>query len=818
MPPHPDLLMKVRAYDVTIPYAMANRAELLARGVDTLQTFHLSDKCDASGRLDDTEMRVLILLATFTDHQYQTDASYYDSLIFGNQMGNMRHYYHEISYGEFHLIPGQMPSEIGWADMPQTYAYYVDGQNGFGSYPQNAQGLVVDLVNLVDPDVDFSVYDNDGDSYVDGLMVIHTGPGAELTGSNNDIWSHAWSIPRQTLDGVYLEGYSMEPEYWRSSGDMTCGVFCHEFGHQLGLPDLYDTDYSSEGLGDYTLMAGGSWNGTLGSRPAHMDAWCKTQVGFATATVLTQDSTGIEIPVSEFSPAIFRVWRGGVGTGNEYFLIENRSSYGYSVGMHGITGLFIWHVDDAVGSNRHEWYPGHTSSGHFKVALEQADGDWDLERNMNSGDGGDPFPGYWNNRTFSNSSLPNSMDYSFAPTDVQITNISDVDSIMTFDLSLAPQPYVLVQNPNGGEIWPIDLTATIEIERYVTTDPAVIFLSRDGGTTWTELFTLTGAETTWTVTGPTTTQALLKAEIFGEDTLSDISDDYFVIGETVLTLLNPNGGDSVAQNTPYQVTWDSYGYSGLISLYLNRSYPDGEWEMLDSSIANTGSRYLRMPGPPSDSCRLKIVADENPDVFDESDADFYLIEPTITLISPNGGEEWTEGETDTLRWSSEFLDTHVSIYLSRNGENGPWETVLTMTQNDGMHPWTVTGPWSHTCRIRIQSRLDSTVMDISDADFIIHPSASAGERTSVPYEFGLVSVYPNPFNSVAEIRFALEHPGAADVRIFDVLGREVEQLESEATTPGVYQISWVPKTGSGLYFVQLRQGERRDMMKLVYLK
>ncbi|MBU1708059.1 M6 family metalloprotease domain-containing protein, partial [bacterium] len=574
MPPHPDLAMKVRAFDVTIPYAMANRAELLARGVDAPQAFDLSGKFGASGRLDDTEMRVLILLATFSDHHYQTSATYFDSLIFGNQMGDMRHFYHEISYGEFHVTAGQTPSEIGWTDMPQTYAYYVDGANGFGNYPQNAQGLVVDLVNLVDPYVDFSVYDNNGDQYVDGLMVIHTGPGAEYTGSDNDIWSHAWSVPSQYapyVDEVWVRNYSMEPEYWRTSGDMTCGVFAHEFGHQLGLPDLYDTDYSSEGVGDFSLMAGGSWNGTLGSRPAHMDAWCKTQVGFATATVLSENTTGIEIPCSEFSPVIYRVWRGGVGTGNEYFLIENRSSYGYSIGMHGITGLFIWHIDNSVSSNRREWYPGHTSSGHFLVALEQADGEWDLERNFNSGDGSDPYPGYSDNRTFSNSSLPNSMDYSFTPTDVLITNISDVDSTMTFDLSFAPQPYVLVQNPNGGEIWPIGTSVTIEIERYVTSNPAVISLSRNGGETWTQLFTLTGADTTWTVTGPTTTLALLKAEIFGADTLTDVSDNTFIIGETVLTLLHPNGGESISQNTPYQVTWDSYGYSGLISLFLNRS-------------------------------------------------------------------------------------------------------------------------------------------------------------------------------------------------------------------------------------------------------
>lgn len=820
MPPHPDLLMKIRAFEIAMPYPMAHRAELLARGVDAPQPLDLSAKRDATGRLDDTDMYVLILLATFTDQPWLTDAVYFDSLIFGNEIGDMRHYYHEISYDEFHVIqgPGQYPSEIGWTLMPQTYAYYVDGQNGFGDYPRNAPGLVVDIVNAVDPYVDFSIYDNDGNGYVDGLMVIHTGPGAEFTGSDNDIWSHAWSVPAQYVDGVYVRGYSMEPEYWQQPGDMTCGVYCHEFGHQIGLPDLYDTDYSSRGVGRFSLMAGGSWNGNLGNRPAHMDAWCKVQVGFASATVLSEDTTGLEIPVSEFSPIVYRVWRGGVGTGNQYFLIENRGPYGYDIGLQGIQGLFIWHIDDNQSGNRHEWYPGYTSFGHYLVALEQADGDWDLERDVNSGDGADPFPGYTGNYTFNNTSLPNSMDYAFEPTDVAITIISEADSVMTFDLSLEPTPFVVVVEPNGGEMWPVGLPATISLQRHAVEEPAVIFLSRNGGGSWTELLTLAGSETTWTVTDPTTTQALIKAEIYGEDTLSDVSDNTFIIGETVLTILTPNGGDTVAINQPYRITWESYGYSDHISLRLNRDYPGGEWETLYEDIANSGSRYARMPGPPSEFCRVRIEAVLNPDIYDDSDADFQLLQPWVSVTSPNGGEEWTEGEAVLIHWTSEYLDTPVRISLSRNGEVGPWEVLYTTTPNDGEQPWTVTGPGSEHCRVRVESPYDTMVTDISDADFVIEALSSADRTRGVPLEFGIVSVFPNPFNAAAEIRFYLERPGRATVRILDVLGREVKRFETWADGPGVYHVSWQAETGSGLYFAELRQAGRRDLAKLVFLK
>lgn len=821
MPPHPDLMVKVRALEVAVPYGMTHRAELLARGVDAPQPFDLSAKKGSSGRLDDTDMYLLILLAEFSDQTYQTDAVYFDSLIFGNGLGDMRHYYHEVSYNEFHLLTGagQSPSQIGWTMMPNNYGYYVDGQNGFGSYPRNAQGLVVELVQAVDPIVDFSRYDNDGNGTVDGLMIVHTGPGAEYTGSPDDIWSHAWSVPTQYVDGVTVRGYSMEPEYWSHSGDMTCGVYCHEFGHQLGLPDLYDYDYDSEGVGKFSLMAGGSWNGSLGNRPAHLDAWSKTRAGFATATVLSADATGIATPLSEYSPTMYRVWRDGVGTGYEYFLIENRGPFGYDVGLQGAEGLFIWHIEEASGNNDNQWYPGYTDFGHYLVALEQADGDWGLEHNQ-SGDPGDPYPGTTNNRTFSSTSVPNSRDYAFEPTDVMVDSISDPDSVMTFDLSLQPQPFLDILEPNGGEVWPIALGATISLERYAITGSAIISLSRNGGGSWTEIFTLAGSETTWIVTGPTTTQALLKAEIYGDDTLSDVSDNTFIIGDVVLTIMTPNGGDTVVAGQPYRITWGSYGYSGSVSLLLNRDYPDGQWDTLSANISNNGSRQVRILRPPSNACRIRVVCDENPEIYDESDGDFTLLEPFISILAPNGGEEFQEGDTVTVQWTSENLesDAQVRISISRNGATGPWEVIFTTTWNDGVQTWIASGAASEHCRIRVESRYDSLTADISDADFTIQGESAGDHPSQLPLEFGIASVFPNPFNSVAEIRFTLDRPGLAIVTIFDLLGREVKRIETWADAPGHYQVSWQADVASGLYFAELRQGARRDLAKLAFLK
>ena len=250
MPPHPDLLKKIRSGEIATPYFMQHERELRARGVEAPHRARIDSPTDK------TYFPTLIILVDFSDHPATTNPSFYDSLFYGHSNHTVNHFYNEVSYGDFHVVTANYPSVIGWVRAPQPYSYYVDGQHGFGNYPHNAQRLTEDVVNAVNSRVDFSHYAHSGD--VEGLFIVHSGRGAEVSGSNNDIWSHAWGCGPVTLDGVTVSRYSMEPEFQGSPGDLTCGVFCHEMGHAIfGLPDLYDTDYSSAGIGDWSLMAGG---------------------------------------------------------------------------------------------------------------------------------------------------------------------------------------------------------------------------------------------------------------------------------------------------------------------------------------------------------------------------------------------------------------------------------------------------------------------------------------------------------------------------------------------------------------------------------
>jgi len=378
--------------------------------------------------------KALVLLADFSDETAQVSYSSFTSMLFGD--GNsMKKYYQEVSRNQFTLT-GEVSQ---WFRVPQTSTYYAGTSNGIGNdYPHNARKLVEDLVTLADPYIDFSQYDNKSTGYVDALFVIHAGRGAEVSASTTDIWSHQWSISSKLVDGVRVSEYSIEPEYEYTPGDLSIGVFCHEYGHVLGLPDLYDTDYTSRGLGKWCLMASGSWNGG-GDSPAWPSAWCRVYLGWETPVIPINNLKDYTLNPVETGGPVVKLWS-NTTTESQYFLLENRSTSGYDTGLPG-SGLMIYHVDNSVyTSNENEWYSGHTTSGHYLVALEQADGLFHLEKKLNTGDTNDPWPGVAGGyQTFNGISSPDSKFYNGTESRVAVENIirtSGLGSSIKADLTI----------------------------------------------------------------------------------------------------------------------------------------------------------------------------------------------------------------------------------------------------------------------------------------------------------------------------------------------------------------------------------------------
>ncbi|MFN2525168.1 MAG: M6 family metalloprotease domain-containing protein [Actinomycetota bacterium] len=336
---------------------------------------------------------------------------------YGN--GSMRDYFLDQSGGLFDVTGDVTPS---WLRLPRTLATYAGSSFGYQRIEPNDFSLVKDAVVLADPLMNFCDFDTNGDGYVDSLFVVHAGPGAEET--RQGLWSLKWSLPSpvSTTDicatgrSVAVKDFTIEPEGYASDsftpegaprGMISAGIFIHEFGHVLGLPDLYDTDYSSPGgVGPWDVMATGTYgfDGRRPWRPTPLSAWSKIALGWARPQDVTQNLSRVPIPASESAhqgpfTGVYRLFPDGEIGSPQHLLVENRQMLGWAADFP-TNGLAIWQVDSSK--------IGNAEDSQRLLSLVQADGLNELGNPGSSyavGDAGDLFPGATGARGFSLSAI-----------------------------------------------------------------------------------------------------------------------------------------------------------------------------------------------------------------------------------------------------------------------------------------------------------------------------------------------------------------------------------------------------------------------------
>jgi hypothetical protein len=239
------------------------------------------------------------------------------------------------------------------------------------------------------------------------------------------------------------------------------GVYVHEFGHWLGLPDLYCTfpfTCTNEGAGDWSLMGHGIYNidpatidpatpkGWYGSSPARLDAWSLYHLGWvqpqlvATNRFLNLDPVSTSSQAATAGTNVIKAQASTAAAG-QYFLIENRQMTGFDSGLPG-QGMLVWLVDDEVIAGKIDSNTINNNPLRPGLKLIEADGDGALLRGVDHGIPGDPFPGSKNVDRLTPVTIPSSVPY----TNFGLVNIRDIRESaaapgqMSFTIGFAPNP------------------------------------------------------------------------------------------------------------------------------------------------------------------------------------------------------------------------------------------------------------------------------------------------------------------------------------------------------------------------------------------
>lgn len=416
-------------------------------------------------RLTEGDWHIPVLLVSFTDHDFAYEAARFQVLLFDslgtNPFGSFSEYYEDVSRGRLR-VTGDV---FGWYLLPNPrnfYAYDSYGLRRLG-FPNNDAGLVYHALSAADPDVDFTRYDRDGDGEVDVVLVVHVGVGAEVaSGDRTNFWSVTSALssgwtgvvpyvtqdlrPGSTVQHMKVDRFCVLPERSPVHPDSLTeiGTYCHEFGHILGWPDLYDASVlgggPNLGPGNWCLMGSGSYGGDSASPelPARPCAWALLDAGWLAVENLTESGPRTFRPSAGPDGRAYRLWWQGEAS-SEHFLLEYRSRSGYDA-RQPADGLLVYRVEEDVIASRRA--SNRVNSGSIPgLRLEEADGRYDLLSSYTRGDDGDPFPGATGNTRFADDTWPWTRSYSGRYTNLALAQITEGDDEVSAWVQLYPSDW-----------------------------------------------------------------------------------------------------------------------------------------------------------------------------------------------------------------------------------------------------------------------------------------------------------------------------------------------------------------------------------------
>jgi len=388
----------------------------------------------ADGHMDYDNFRGLIILVNYSDKKFSMPDvnAFYDDMVnthdytgyvLNNRRVNMTGSVRDYFYDNSNQIFDPHFDVVGPVDVPFSCRY--------PGGTDHADEVFHSALDLVDDSIDFRDYDSDGDGYVDMVFFLVAGLSSNYSGNDQSLlWPHMfylyWAPPH---DGMYFGLYACSTEIagWQSyySDVNGIGTFCHEFGHVLGLPDLYDTDYTGGGgesnhPGEWSIMAGGSGN-NFGRNPVGYSLYERYALGFTQPEVLNEvgkyemqalDASNKGLRLNTLNP-------------DEYFLIENRQPGKWDRFLPGY-GMLVARVD-STDANVWEQNTVNCRPSHMYYELLRADF---AGRESAS----DPFPGTSGVTSITNFTTPSLLTWDKSFNEFNILGIAENDGLISFEL------------------------------------------------------------------------------------------------------------------------------------------------------------------------------------------------------------------------------------------------------------------------------------------------------------------------------------------------------------------------------------------------
>lgn len=446
-------------------------------------------------------VRSLVMLVEYKDVKFTIDdpADYFTRLFnekdfsdYGGT-GSVRDYFTDQSNGKFDIHY----DVFGPVTLVANRSYY--GGNDSDGYDTNPEEMVREAAELLKNEIDFSKYDYDNDGNIDNIFIVYAGEGEADGGAAETVWPHAYEIRNgKTYNGKKLYGYCCVNEWQHySKRPAPIGTFVHEFSHVMGLPDLYNTKNSNATYtpGSWSVLDYGPYNND-GCTPPAYSAFERNAMGWLDPQVLT-GSTSVTLEEIQKSNQCCLI---PTENSNEFFLLENRQQTGWDKYIPG-HGMLVWHIDFV--QRIWDYNTVNNSSSHQYVDIVEANG---TANNVSDATMSKyTFPGSSNKTSITANTSPALVSWGGVGIDLPITDITEADGIISFDVDggsielATPQAPVLKASDNGSIniAWKAVEYATdyrLDLYTHVNGSPVPHDIYTDYSTGNTTSFTIEGLE------------------------------------------------------------------------------------------------------------------------------------------------------------------------------------------------------------------------------------------------------------------------------------------------------------------------------------